>query len=353
METKTRSLYETIVADIAERDGILGIDYSPADVKDQLTYDNEAVTSEGVTWAPGAMDGVQLYHGGIAGYVASGDEYRAIGEAVKALFAGDLEQFEKIVSGFEAPVVGLVSEIYSYIDENEYRLDLMTGALYALEVMTTSSNIECIKFAMCVTCCQDLSENENAIRIVRDLSYYEEFTLFCLYCILSWGSVNQEEEILELTKHTNGWGRIHSVSALNSLPDLTEETREWVFRNGIHNQVMYSYSAEPCFIISQVDRKLQGELSQEDYECVVEIMTALFEEPLYGINVLRSFRRGNEQVDINIPKFVMYWLDIAKEYPMDENVRDMIERIKEYYSDERDEKEIVEECERMLNDYTE
>ena len=347
MEGTTRSLYETIVADIAERDGLLGMDYSPDDTKDQLSFDNEAVTSEGVTWAPGAKDGVMLYHSDIARYEATEEECKEIGLAVEALFAGDLALFEKIVSGLDIPVVGIVSEIYSYIDENEGRLDMMTGALYALEVMTTSGNIECIKFAMCVTCCQDLSENENAIRIVRDLSYYEEFTLFCLYCILSWGSVNQEEEILELAKHTNGWGRIHSISALNSLPELTEETREWVFRNGIHNRVMYSYSADHCFIISRVDKRLQGELSQEDYECVVEIMTALFEEPLYGIQNIEHFKSGQEVVGVNTRDLVNRLLALTEEFPKDEDVIDMIGCIRNYYAPSEESAMIVEKCTKL------
>ena len=197
--------------------------------------------------------------------------------------------------------------------------------------MTTTQSLESVKFALLITQTLAASTSESvkfgddyALNIINNLSNYEEFTLFCLYNYLSWPDIDREKALLDAAKRTSGWGKIHAISALNARPEVSEETREWIFRNGVHNNISASYSAEPVFEISKAGERLLDDVTEDEYECLVDIVGSLFTEPQYGIEYVEA-----GEMDKN--DLTEQFLALTDRFPRTPRVIEALDIIKDYY----------------------
>lgn len=348
MKQAVSSIYKAITAELAKRD-ILGTDFDPmTKIGEQPELLQAKGMEEGVSWAPGAYDGVLLYHAGIAAYEATEEEEAQIAAAMEAILAGDRETFEKRVEELTAPIVGIVGNILSYFVENAEGESFLRAVKCAREVMTKSRSIPSIKFVLALVSVVDFSDDEEAVTVFRNLSRYEEFTDYCLYSFLAWQNGDYINEVFETARHTVGWGRIHALSALAALPYHPAEVKEWVFRNGVDNDILPSYAAEPTFIVARVDKRMKEPLSEEDYACVVKILTALFSEPVYGAANLDDYVTTDGVVSIRDTELAREAMALAERYPKTEAVREMLESIRDYFADEEEGGVIAEKCRELL-----
>lgn len=118
--------------------------------------------------------------------------------------------------------------------------------------------------------------------IIRTLGLSDEFSIFAIFNMLTWGNGNQD--IFELAKKVHGWGRIHAVTRLN--PD-TEEIKEWLLNEGINNDVVPDYSALDVYEKVSISDLLKQDVSDKQLDKIAKVLNSMFDEgPVRGISAL-------------------------------------------------------------------
>ena len=243
---------------------------------------NTFTTDEGMTFADGAMDGILLYH--------SEPQSEDPSELEKIIdIAGEKkvnEAAKKTDEFFETHnirTLTIIDEIQNYILENRDKLDANSIYSYGIDLTVGSSNRESVKLGLMVLelfC----DYNEALTKAILRLGLSDEFTLFVIWAVR--GLENGNDLIFELAKKTHQWGRIHAVSALE--PE-TDEIKEWLLNEGIHNDVYPGYSSIEVFNKADVHTLLENGLTQEQLTPVGEIMLYLVSEgPTIGIKAFED-----------------------------------------------------------------
>ena len=253
-----RAIYDYILTSVV--DGVLPEGF---DLGDYARDETEAL------FADGAMDGVSIYH--TAPPELPEDIVQTIAGAFERACAGDRDGAEKTLTELfdECRVVFLVEAIRQAVEEAASRVS--AEALYGIAVLPilTSMDKEMVKLGLIVL--DMFSEPDVMMKdVVRTLALSDEFTLFCAWCAQRWPGGNQE--LLAMARKVRGWGRVHLVAMLK--PE-TDEVRDWLFREGVDNDVMPEYTARTCYIKAGVAERLAGEMSADDFAAATAIEAAL------------------------------------------------------------------------------
>ena len=273
--------------------------------------------SEGMRFADGAEDGIWLYH--TVHQEPDIETKYAIADALSAASVKDFKQadslFEKL--GKDHRAIALSSAVHDILLQNKDTLDNSAIYDYAVHMMLQSPDVESVKFGLIMIELFDYSDNENLKHLIRLLGLADEFTLFVVYNMKgSWEDDN--EEVFELAKRVRGWGRVHAVEHLD--PD-TDEIREWLLTEGVHNDVIPAYSALLCWEGAQVAKRLQGPLNRREFEGVRDIIAGLLDEgPCEGISAA-------EDIDAGVREF----LTKARSFRLGPDDYDVINSLKDYY----------------------
>lgn len=239
-----------------------------------------------IPFADGAYDGIALYHMGAS--EMSDEAKELMIKAVQTASNGDIEAAEHLFAelGKTERAIRLIDEFQDYIIAN--RDSIPAGELYkfAVYAVTKSCDTECVKFGLSILELLNIEDNEEIKSIVTVLGLSEEFTLFSVFVMLKWRDGN--EKIAYLARMTRGWGRIHAIERLK--PD-TEEIRQWILHEGVHNTVVPAYSALTCWNKSGAAELLFGDapLSDKDFHGIRDIIDALLDEgPCSGISSVEN-----------------------------------------------------------------
>jgi hypothetical protein len=262
---------------------------------------------EGIRWAPGAQDGVFIYHMFDPGDAGLSDRQRELMEqgvsaladlnfpAADALF-GELTRDRRAVS--------LVDPLQRCVIDRQAEIDPDDMFNAAVLLMTCSENPECVKIGL------ELMElftqvDAGTADVIRTLGAYDEFTLCAIWAFQRSGDLNSE--IFEFAKKVRGWGRIHAVERLE--PE-TEEIRSWLLTDGADNDVMSAYSALACWDKSGAEELLFSDpagIGREQYAGLSLIMGGLLDEgPVPGISqlpdraeILKRFLELSERFELS------------------------------------------------------
>lgn len=227
MEKRTNSIYDVMYAALLEDDTL------PED------FQIPSADPSGVQFADGAYDGVCLYH-------MKAPEKMDILPLVRILekiSAGNMQKAKEELEAFfpdrtTRTMLWYTDLTEGFILENRTGFDSGNLLRFAIETMCHSGNVEMIKFAMTLYRLLDIGKDETRNDLIRVLSLSDEFTFFGLRIMGRWANAN--EEFFRTARAVHGWGRIHAVSVLQ--PE-TEEIRDWLFREGIRNNILPAYSA--------------------------------------------------------------------------------------------------------------
>ena len=268
-------------------------------------------------FADGAIDGIFIYH---TEHQSISDEARAVMvKAMKAIGKGDREDAKKLFEelGTKARAISIIDDLQQYIIDHKESVSAENVVKFALYTIYNTKDRESLKFALSMLELVKL-DDDNLKETLRIIGLSDEFTLFVIFIMQQWENAN--EEIFRLTKKTKGWGRIHAIERL--IPD-TPEIIDWLLREGIHNNVLPSYSALNCWEGSEAENLLFAPaISTEDFSAISALISALLDEgPCPGISEL-------EKDDEVIKAF----LRKAKEMPSECIDGAVIDRIKERYS---------------------
>ena len=310
-----QSIYEYICEHV--QDGVLPENFQlPQDEKEDMNF------------APGTRDGIYDFH--IPRGEVSEEDEKSIKEMIETASKGKYKEAEKIAKelGKKTHALPLMAAVQQYIADHIDNLNDEKLFQFACTMLECSDDKECVKFGFGIS---DLFEcrDEGFRNTIRTLGLSDEFTLYSAISMLMWtGGIF---EIFDLVKKVHGWGRIHAVDRL--APE-TDEIRDWLFFEGIKNNVLPGYSAFVVFMNSHAEERLEKKMSRKEFDAVSDLIENLLpDEPVPGFSnlansgeILKKYltRAGEQELnekDLTVIREVKLFAD-NKEHPMPE-VSDM------------------------------
>ena len=282
----------------------------------------EADNDEEIIWADGAMDGVAVYH---MGYSDLDDEDKSLMiEALKYVSDGNYEKadelFIKLTSRKHA--LQIIDPLQSYINSHRNDLDAVNLNKYGLYLLINASRREMVKLGLSFLELFVTDKNEEIKRATRIIGLSDEFTLFAIYVMAKWKDGNNE--IWQLAKKVHSWGRIHAIEIIEP---VNEEIRKWFLMDGVHNDVMDSYSALICWNKAGCNELIHNIQSKEEYTSIRDIIRGMLNE---------SAVAGLSKIE-NKEEVILVFLSYARNYADEIEDFETVLEIKEYFEQENEE----------------
>ena len=319
LETKDLSIFELIKTSI-QNNGELPEDFKlpPKD-------------PNGVPWADGAMDGVYIYH-----TVGNEEDIEPLKNIIFQISEGKFEEAQNNLENLDFFMVSRRDPLLNWIIQEQKQININNLCEFTISQLSTSKNIEVIKFCLCVLEIINLETEKDTIEKVKILALSDEFTLYCLNILKNLE--NSNEEIFEIAKKVKGWGRIYSVKYLKVTND---EIKEWLLEEGYLNYINPAYTAYTCAKkINLIEILNEEQISSKKFNDISYLMNALLdEEAITGISAL-------ENRELLIEKY----LEKAKTLSSTEEAYEVVRLIKEYVEDNEEiDKKFIKICDEILN----
>ena len=319
LENKNLSIYELIKSSI-QSDGSLPENFSlPQEETDEIS------------WADGAMDGVFLYH-----TARNEDSIEPLKNILFQISEGKFEEAHNNLNNSDFSIVSVRMPLLDWIIQEKKQINANNLYEFTISQLKSSKNKESIKFSLVVLLLMGVEKDVKAMEIIKTLALSDEFTLFCLDIITRLE--NSNEEIFEIVKKVKGWGRVHSISYLESTND---EIKDWLLEEGCHNEIDSAYTALTCAKKINLLELLEKEnISNKKFNDISYLITALLDEgPASGISSL-------EHKEILIERY----LKKAKYLSSTENDYRAVMMIKEYIKDgKKINNNFIKICNEILN----
>lgn len=279
----SKSIYQNIIEHV--ENGVLRSDFSIENI------DN------GIPYAPGAIDGIYMYHMAHPGLNAQTAKDMII--AIKTAAGKDFVKADELFFDLteKKRAIQLVDPLLQYIDRHIESLDADYLFRCALHLILHSTHIECVKIGLEIL--ELYRYGDKICEVVRRLGCYDEFTIFSCWNMRKWEHGN--DEIFTLAQKVEGWGRIHAVDLLEP---SNNEIRQWLLMEGTKNTVLNSYSSLTCWTKSQAEKILFNHPVQKEFEGITTLIEGMLDEgPVKGIS-------GVE----NAQQILLHYLTISSNY---------------------------------------
>lgn len=247
-------------------------------------------------WAPGAQDGVFLYH--MAPLQPDPAREQKILQALTLMSADDngdnigaiFHIFEEIEE--EVSIVRLFDEIIRIMLANQADLNLGNLIGFGDWLICNGVSLLSVKLGLTVLAPFNVSFIEE---VMTEFGVYDEFTYYAARVLSMKTWKNGNEELFHLAKNVRGWGRIHAVQYLR--PE-TQEIRDWLLYEGADNDILPQYSADTCLQKAGAESRLDdANLTSEEYNAIGKLIQAALDPgPCPGITdedrILPKFQAG-------------------------------------------------------------
>ncbi|MBR3250659.1 MAG: hypothetical protein IKF80_03035 [Erysipelotrichaceae bacterium] len=294
--------------------------------------DEDQGDDQAISWAPGARDGVAIYHT-VPDAMDELQKEKMI-EALKSTLSSDNRKTDELFYEWTKTkrAVEVIDDLEGYVIDHEKDFDLDKLYRSAVYLIMNSRHIECVKIGLELTEIV-ITNNEMVKQAIRNLGLYDEFTIFAAFNMRRWKNGN--EELFELARKVHGWGRIHCVELLE--PD-SEKIRHWLLTEGTVNDVMNAYSSLTCWNKAKAQEVLYNTPTYEEYEGLSLLIEGLVDEgPVSGMSAID---KPEEVLD--------RFLEISKTYDLSVKNYDVILSIRDY-SEENGYQDAVEKCDLILH----
>ena len=319
LEAKDLSIYELIKNSI-QNNGELPEDFKlpPKD-------------PNGVPWADGALDGVYIYH-----TVGNEEDIEPLKNIVFQISEGKFEEAQNNLENLDFFMISRRDPLLNWIIKEQKQINIDNLCEFTISQLSTSKNIEVIKFCLCVLEIIKLETEKDTIEKVKILALSDEFTLYCLNILKNLK--NSNEEIFEIAKKVKGWGRIHSIAFLEATND---EIKEWILEEGCHNNVFPAYTAYTCAKeINLIEILNEDKISNKKFNDISYLMNALLDESaITGMSAL-------EDRELLIERY----LEKAKTLSSTEDDYRTLMTLKEYIKNNKEiNNNLIKICDEILN----
>ena len=245
----------------------------------------EAEEIEGFKFAPGAMDGITIYH---MGYSELDDaEKEKLGE-ILSLVAWECDEIFDLEDAIDEfckvhRAITIMDDITQYVISHQDKLNAGNVRMNAERLTLESVSIECVKVGLILL---ELFKPDDFVEVIANtLGRYDEFTIFSIFLLGRFK--DGSNKILELAKSVKGWGRIHCIFMMNAESD---EIKDWILKNGVDNCIMPAYSGLDTFNKADVRGILKRDrITREELTAILKIIGAMLDEgPVDGISALED-----------------------------------------------------------------
>lgn len=223
-------------------------------------------------------------------------------------------------------VIGIIDEflqklVQSSLPVEPYLFD------YANTLATKTNNRNTVKFGIAIL---GLCQNKKPIGDIKILGLHDEFTVFSAIAISNL-SDNLVNDLWELAKQVDGWGKIQLVDRLAEM-ELNSEIKDWLVLEGYKNNIMYEYLALTCAKNGMLNEKLNAEYIDDNlYSSAGDIIIALMDEgPAVGMS---EYDESSETID----SFIQH----SKTRNLNINNYITLHRIKDYLEESPEENETL------------
>lgn len=307
--TEDQSIYQYIESSLV--DGVLPDEFSLGDFSEVISTEGEL----SISMADGAMDGICIYHvqpqevpEGIVDTIADALELACGEEEDRASASETLSGLLK-----EHRAIYLIDAIQQAALQVADKFGSKGLFFYAVESILSSTDRELVKLGLSIL---ELSSDPgpDLKEVVRTLGMCDEFTLFCVWNARNWSEGN--DEVFALARKAKGWGRIH---AIEQLQPSSQEIKDWLLYEGIHNYVMPEYSALTCYYCADVAQRLEGTMGHEEFSAITDILIALLndEGPMPGTWT-------SEDVELGLERYIKQAAQQAAQQALDDKDRECI-----------------------------
>jgi len=240
----------------------------------------EKLAEEGVSFAPGAVDGIYIYH-----TMHKEGPAEKLLEVIRVLHEKDEDEAEKLLHEIfmrprEVRMISMIDPLQHYIIDHADSLS-PEKILKLASMAISSSNTEIVKFGLSLMEIVNFSESDDFRSVVVSLATDEEYTLFGIYVIRAWN--DGDHLIFGLARRLTGWGRIHAIHYLKA---ETPEMKYWVLMEGWKNEIMPCYSALDAARKGNLTAFLEKDaLESDEAENIEALVAALLDEgPVPGFS---------------------------------------------------------------------
>ena len=198
---------------------------------------------------------------------------------------------------------------------------------YANKLATKTNNRNTVKFGIAIL---GLCQNKKPIDDIKILGVHDEFTVFSTIAISNL-SDNLVNDLWELAKQVDGWGKIQLVDRLSKM-EINNKIRDWLVLEGYKNNIMYEYLALTCAKNGMLNEKLNTESIDDSlYSSASDIIVALMDEgPAVGMS-------GYDDSSETIENFIKH----TKTRKLSISNYITLHRIKDYLEESSEENEIL------------
>lgn len=179
---------------------------------------------------------------------------------------------------------------------------------FAKDLATQTDKRNSVKFGIAIL---GLCQDKSVLNDIKILGLHDEFTVYSSVAIINLSS-NVEEDLWELAKKVDGWGKIQLVDRLSKL-ELSEPIKDWLIEEGYKNNIMYEYLAYTCAVNGELHKKLVNEeVKLQIFKSAAEIIDALIVEHSpaeditvysFAAQVIQDFIRHTKTQSIDISNF--------------------------------------------------
>lgn len=265
------------------------ISFAPGyeDIKDDLTdlakFRSEYIDDDNaddddtdlipVQYTDGFTDGMEIYSTGLNDPTER--QVAAIRDLMYAIKRSDIETAGYLLDDLADSLPAIEAEdamLEAIEDEADDEVFLENLLRMGVTLVIRGTDPYTVKYGIVMLEGFDLPEPVK--EVLRTLGRCDEFTLFVVAAMHRWTHAN--DEIFELARHVEGWGRIHCVDALQPQDD---EQRMWLLHEGWRNTVVAAYSVVPCFEKSGAAQLLaDGNLTDDEFADIADMLTVLIDE---------------------------------------------------------------------------
>ena len=277
-------------------------------------------------FADGALDGISYFH-----TEPYQDELGELEDIIRLAGSGNsraaVSKTEKYFEDPEKRAFHLMDNVQEFIMDNRDELDPNDIYDYGIGLTVGAKNYEAVKIGLSVL--EVFSDyNDKLLEAIMKLSSSDEFTLFCIWAVKRLE--NSNDLIFSMAQHTIGWGKIFAVYYLE--PE-TDEIKQWLLYNGIHNSVHPGYLANKCFEAADVQELLESEPDIDELQAIAYIIYFLLEDgPTAGI---RAYENGDDIID----SFLDNVQRVGTQDADDENFPRIVEFVRRYRDEPHDDEE--------------
>ena len=282
-------------------------------------------------WAPGAMDGMLLYH--MTPYQADEETKAQILEALTLISEEEnSEHVPQILDIFEqlekkASVMRMYDTFVRVMLDHINELNVEKLLKFGDYLISYGTSFMAVKFGLTL-----LSIFTDQISFIREvnlsLGAYDEFTWFAARYLSSGACKDGNADLFQLAKHVHGWGRIHAV---NYLRPETAEISDWILFEGAENTIIPQYSADLCLWKAGALERLEKGVSEAEFTAIGTLLEyALDDGPCQGVSdankIFPAYLRAAEQFPLN-RDLVRAICDMSFKSDMDPQIKEMAEKL--------------------------